>query len=316
MKRVLVSLLAGLLCMACEQAPEESGMRNNTDEMPPPVKMQASLMSWSDLTRRPLPEPSRSIVLGDGRSDIVDLWLPEGAGPHPVVLMIHGGCWQKAIADRTLMNYAADALRQKGFAVWNIEYRGVDENGGGYPGTFEDVAQAADALRDYAPEYQLNLDRVVVTGHSAGGHLGVWLAGRSRLPQTSPLRQDNPLAIAAVLNVGGLADLEASAPITLRSCLSSIMNDLTGYPDETRQDVFSDTSPVTMLPFGVRQISVNGARDGIAPPQLGKSYTARVKEAGDEGEFVLVEGGHVELIAPGTQAFNRQVEIIIDLFKE
>ena len=59
--------------------------------------------------------------------------------------MVHGGCWQTEIADRTIMNWVADDLRRRGIAVWNIDYRGVDR-GGGYPGTFQDVAAAADAL--------------------------------------------------------------------------------------------------------------------------------------------------------------------------
>ncbi|MEL6758158.1 MAG: hypothetical protein AAFP81_17135, partial [Pseudomonadota bacterium] len=99
-----------------------------------------ALLSWGDLLSQDKPTPSTSIQIGEGETDIVDLWIPETPGPHPVVLMVHGGCWQKSVADRTLMNYAAEDLRQRGLAVWNIEYRGVDEDGGGYPGTYLDVA--------------------------------------------------------------------------------------------------------------------------------------------------------------------------------
>ena len=274
------------------------------------------MMTWPDLLARPRPAPTHAIHFGPGAADIADLWLPAGAGPHRVVLMVHGGCWQKSIADRTLMNYAAEALRAEGMAVWNIEYRGVDEVGGGYPGTFQDVARAADALRDVAGPYHLDLDRVVAFGHSAGGHLALWLAARRRLPATSPLRGADPLPIRAVLNSGGLADLKASAPVTDPDCLAAIMDKLTGPPSAARPDVFADTSPAELLPLGVRQISVNGDRDRIAPPLLGAGYAARAVVAGDAAEAVVIAAtGHVELIAPGTAAFTAETDLLKALLR-
>src|SRR6185295_10962523 len=98
---------------------------------------------------------------------------------------VHGGCWQTELGDRRIMNWIADDLRKRGIAVWNIDYRGVDRAGGGYPGTFQDAAAAADALRGAAPKYRLDISRLVAVGHSAGGHLALWLAGRPRLPAAS-----------------------------------------------------------------------------------------------------------------------------------
>jgi acetyl esterase/lipase len=228
--------------------------------------------------------------------------------------MVHGGCWQKEIADRTLMNYAAEDLRQKGLAIWNVEYRGVDEEGGGYPGTFTDVARAADALRLAAAEHELDLETVVAFGHSAGGHLALWLAARPNLPATSPLYTDDPLSITAVVNSGGLADLEASAPITQEGCLSSIMDVLTGVPSTQRPNVFSDTSPSELLPIAAVQVSMNGDSDRIAPSLLGKAYTQKARAAGDPAEFVeLPNSGHVELITPGTSAFESESEMLLRL---
>ncbi len=302
-------LSAAVLAAACAPAPRE------TNAAPPPVEL-AVLMTWSDLLERPLPAPTHTIAFGPGATDVADLWLPPGTGPHPVVLMVHGGCWQKQIADHTLMNYAAEALRAEGIAVWNVEYRGVDEVGGGYPGTFMDVAKAADALRDVATKYNLKTDRVVAYGHSAGGHLALWLAARPRLPATSPLRGANPLPIATVLNIGGLADLKASAPVTDPTCLAAIMDQLTGPASSARPDVFADTSPAELLPLGVRQISVNGDEDRIAPPQLGHGYTARARAAGDAAETVVIaRTGHVELIAPGTAAFDAEVALLKAAFR-
>ena len=114
------------------------------------------LMAWPDLLERPRPEPDTTISYGEDPLQVVDLWLPPGEGPHPVVLMVHGGCWQTEIADRTIMNWIADDLRRRGIAVWNIDYRGVDR-GGGYPNTFLDVASAADALRHHSARHRLDL---------------------------------------------------------------------------------------------------------------------------------------------------------------
>ncbi len=184
-----------------------------TKDAPPPPQASApaKLMTWPDLLERERPAPSASLAYGDKSMQVVDLWLPEGEGPHPTLLMVHGGCWQTEIADRRIMNWIADDLRRRGIAVWNIDYRGVDREGGGYPGTFLDAAAAADALRTHAGKYNLRLSPLVATGHSAGGHLALWLAGRPRLPADSPLRSANPIPIDTVVSLGGLPDLQEAA---------------------------------------------------------------------------------------------------------
>lgn len=302
--------LTALILASCETTPSQS---DGSPKIEKETVMNAPtpLMSWPDLTNRPKPEPTETLRIGDGKTDIVDVWLPDGSGPHPVVLMVHGGCWQKSIADRSLMNYAAEAMRGAGLAVWNIEYRGVDEEGGGYPGTFQDVAQAADSMRDYSQEFDLDLNRLAGFGHSAGGHLVTWLAGRKNLPETSVLAGDNPLPMVGLVNSGGLADLEASEPMTLKSCLSDIKGGLIGSASEARPDPLSDTSSDRLLPTGIRLYSVNGERDRIAPPALGDDFTTKAQASGDEAEAIIIsDEGHVELISPGTDAFEKQVELL------
>lgn len=273
-------------------------------------------MTWDDLFAREPVSPTHTIRWGEGATNIADLWLPAGAGPHPVVVMVHGGCWQKAIADRTIMNWAAEDLRQRGMAVWNIEYRGVDEEGGGYPGTFEDVARAADALRPQAPVYNLDLARVAAFGHSAGGHLALWLGARPRLPARSPLRMDDPLKFVGVLNSGGLADLEASRSVTPRSCLEDIFGDLVGQFSSTRANVLSDTSPVEMLPLRIRQVSVNGHEDRIAPPALGAGWARKSRAAGDDASVeIVMDTGHVELVSPGTKAWEIEAAALQEMLR-
>ncbi|MBK8837142.1 MAG: alpha/beta hydrolase [Hyphomonadaceae bacterium] len=293
-----------LVCLAALAActpPEAPPAASASQETPPVTRV----MTWNDLESRPPVSATHAIQWGPGATNVADLWLPEGVGPFPVVLMVHGGCWQKLIADRTLMNWAAEDLRKQGLAVWNIEYRGVDEDGGGYPGTFLDVAHAADALRDQAAQYNLDLNRVAAFGHSAGGHLALWAAARHKLPANSPMRMDNPLKLVGVVNSGGLADLKASRSVTQRECLADIFDQLVGDISSTRAEVLSDTSPAEMLPLKVRQVSVNGHEDTIAPPVLGEGYTRRAKAAGDNADVaVVLNTGHVELISPGSEAWD------------
>jgi len=274
----------------------------------------APLMTWGDLTSRPKPDSSDAVTYGNSASEIVDIWIPDGKGPHPVVIMVHGGCWQKSIADRSLMDYAAEALRREGIAVWNIEYRGVDEAGGGYPGTYLDVARAADLLAENALYYELDMSRIAGFGHSAGGHLVTWLAGRKNLPPGSALYTQPKIEVIGVVNSGGLADLEASEPLTLPSCLAAIKDQLTGAPTDGRPDVMAETSSDRLLPTGLVIHSVNGARDRIAPPELGEGFTAKARAAGDKAQtHIIADEGHVELIAPGTAAFDKQIEILKEM---
>lgn len=277
------------------------------------VAEPARLMTWGDLSALPRPAASHTLTWGEGVTDVVDLWLPEGAGPHPVVVMVHGGCWQKSIADRALMDWMADGLRQQGWAVWNIEYRGVDEAGGGYPGTFLDVGAATDQIRAHAGAFSLDLSRVIGIGHSAGGHLVLWLAARSQLPEDSPLRVSDPLQFQGVVVSGGLADLEVSRPVTAPTCLDAIHDQLTGPASPERPDPLSDTSPARLFPVGVAFVSVNGSEDRIAPPMLGDALTRKAQGAGDNASLVVIPAtGHVELVSPGTQAFVIQSQILSD----
>lgn len=269
------------------------------------------LLTWPDLTSRARPMPDATISYGSDPYQKVDLWLPKAPGTHRTVLMVHGGCWQTDIADRRLMNWIAGDLRGRGYAVWNIDYRGVDRAGGGYPGTFADAGAAADALRDHAARYQLDLRRVVAVGHSAGGHLALWLAGRARLPKGSVLRTDHPLAIAQVISLGGLPDLEATAASPDNGCGTAVIARLTGGPSPDHADVFADTSVPRLLPLGVTQHLVNGENDRIIPMRLGTGYEALARAKGDAVTLHRIPAtGHVELVAPESAAWAHTIRLI------
>ena len=269
------------------------------------------LLTWPDLTRRPHPKADATIGYGPDLLQKVDVWVPAMRGRHPVVLMVHGGCWQSSIADRTLMDWIADDLRAAGIAVWNIDYRGVDRPGGGYPGTFSDVAKATDLLRDNAARYDLDLTKVIAVGHSAGGHLALWLAGRPRLPTASPLRTADPLPIARVISLGGLPDLDATAQAADNGCGTGVVAKLVG----DRPDPYADTSVPRLLPLRVPQELVNGREDRIIPFRLATDYVAKAQEAGDEAALHVVPAtGHVELIAPESAAWAETKRLILSAF--
>ena len=272
---------------------------------PSPAPPTAGLMTWDDLFARPRPEPDARIAYGEGDLQFSEVWVPAGDGPHPAVLMIHGGCWQTDIAERDIMNWIAGDLRRRGIAVWNIEYRGVDRPGGGYPGTYEDVLAAADSLMASAGRYGLDTSSIVAIGHSAGGHLALWLAARQAALPGEELTSPTPLPIATVISQGGLPDLEAGERREGHACGTEAPRLMAGGRYEV-------TSPPRM-PWGdIRQVLVNAGRDPIAPPEYAEAYRdAQLARDVTDVELVVVPGeGHVELIAPGTASWERQVELI------
>jgi acetyl esterase/lipase len=293
-----------------------------TSEAPPPPEARGSggLMAWPDLLERPRAEPSLTIRYGEDSMQVVDLWMPEGRGPHPTVLMVHGGCWQTEIADRRFMDWISEDLRARGVAVWNIDYRGVDRRGGGYPGTFVDAATAADALREQAPRHNLDISPLVAVGHSAGGHLALWLAARPAvnarprsllIPRGSPVIAANPIPIHQVISLGGLPDLELAATPPGSGCGTEIIERLVGPPTMSSRNVYADTSVPRLAPLGVPQILINGLQDRIIPTSYAEAYARRMRAAGDDVRVRMIERtGHVELISPGTAAWAAAVEEI------
>ena len=255
---------------------------NQTDETP--------IMQWPDLLDQPRPAADRTLTYGEDPLQLVDLWLPNGKGPHPVVVMIHGGCWQTEIATRDIMNYIAADLRNEGIAVWNIEYRGVDR-GGGYPGTYQDVGAAADMLAKQAKALNLDLRKTIAIGHSAGGHLALWLAARQALPAGEPLRGAKPLRIDAAISQAGIADLRAAMQREGHACG-------TDAPTKMAGDAFALTSPPEMPVSKALQIQFHTDKDRIAPPVYAETYAADMKKRGVTVEtYVHSPEGHVELVA-------------------
>lgn len=236
------------------------------------------------------------VAYGSSPEQFGELRLPSGAGPHPVVVLIHGGCW-RAEYDVTHVAPLATALADDGWAVWAIEYRRVGSPGGGWPGTFQDVSAAIDHLRVLAGTHPLNLSRLVFAGHSAGGHLALWSAARGMLPKGSPIASPNPLLPQGVVALAGITDLTTYA--SPNGCGSAVVP-LMGGDAKTMGDRYAQASPVTTVPTVPLQLIV-GTNDTIVPRSQAE---ALVRVTGTRATVRVVEGaGHFDVIAPDGQAW-------------
>jgi acetyl esterase/lipase len=244
------------------------------------------------------------VAYGDVPLQFGELRLPSGKGPFPVVIVIHGGCWVKRFA--TLQNTAAlaDSLRNAGVATWNVEYRRLDNPGGGWPGTFLDVGAAADHVRVLARSHPLDLSRVVSIGHSAGAHLALWLAARARLPASSVLHRPAPLPLAGAVALGGPGDLRDFTTYARNICGGPVVEQLLGGSPNEMGDRYDQASPLALLPLKTPQVLVVGADDPVMPKRSRDAYVAAARAAGDAAEVIVVpDAGHFEVIAPTTAAW-------------
>ena len=198
------------------------------------------LMTPQDLEALPRRAPDRRIAYGDSRQQYGELRVPAGPGPHPLAIIIHGGCFKAAYATADYAAPIGDALKDQGIASWNIEYRRLGDPGGGWPGTYRDVGRAVDHLRTLAKPYHLDLSRVVVVGHSAGGHLAMWAAGRSRVPKQSALYTASPLPIRGAVDLAGPLDLSAHIAEYEGLCRDSVITSLMGGTPATRPEPVGD----------------------------------------------------------------------------
>ncbi|MGI4860340.1 MAG: alpha/beta hydrolase family protein [Janthinobacterium lividum] len=248
------------------------------------------------------PPPDRTLRYGGAPSQEVELFLPEGSGPFPVAVLLHGGCWNSRYQGLPQLHAIAAGFARQGIAVWNVEYRRVDEAGGGYPGTYRDIDAALDLLVRTAPDVGIDTRRVVAVGHSAGAQLALWAAARARLPAGSPLTVRDfprtPLRIPHVVSLGGLLDLQRDADAIRDACGLDVAA-LTGPADAARPDVYADTSPAAMLPTGVDVVTIDGARDGVAPPELARRFASRAAQAGDRVRTIVIpDAGHFDEVMP------------------
>lgn len=238
--------------------------------------------------------PAPVIRYGSHPDQVANLHLPAAAGgPWPCVILIHGGFWRERW-DRTLMTPLAIDLAGRGYAAWNIEYRRVGQEGGGWPGTGEDVAAARDALADVT---EIDTQRVVAVGHSAGGQLALWLA----------TKRDGPVCLRGAVSLAGVVDLDRAVAENLGS---GAVDAFVASPDR------ASASPRALAPLGVPHLLVHGADDDVVPAAHSRDYVVAAREAGDDAELVeIADAGHFDVVDPTRQAWRAVVDRLPKLLR-
>ena len=256
----------------------------------------------TELARLTLPRRGVSVRYGDEPDQYGELWLPAGNGPHPVAVLLHGGYWRTRYR-LDLMNAIADDLCRVGFCVWNLEYRRVGLPGGGWPGTFDDVAAGFGILCRLACAHRLDLGRVAVIGHSAGGHLALWLAARvARPPRLRP---------ALVVGLAPISDLIAAHWQRLSG---DAVAEMLGAAYTDAPELYRIASPAALVPLGIRQLIVHGTADNTVPYAMSAAFHAAARASGDTCELLtLPETAHFELIDPGTPVWRRISRRIVEI---
>jgi acetyl esterase/lipase len=241
--------------------------------------------------------PAPAVRYGDHPDQVANLHTPAAdGGPWPVVVLLHGGFWRYGW-DRTLMTPLARELAAQGFLAWNVEYRRVGQEGGGWPGTLLDVAAALDAL---AHVEQADISRVAVVGHSAGGHLALWLAARDRLPAGAPGAGPR-IRPGFAVSLAGVTDLARGAEDGLGSGACAA---LVGGSPEEMPERYAVVSPLALVPLGVPQLLVHGSRDDVVPPSQSSAYAVAARAAGDDIELIeLADADHFDVIEPSHTAW-------------
>ncbi|MHA7282571.1 alpha/beta hydrolase [Arthrobacter sp. TMS2-4] len=243
---------------------------------------------------------------GDDPSQYADLYLPgPGTAVRGVVVIIHGGYWRSTYGAELGIPLARD-LAPRGYACWNLEYRRAG-NGGGWPATFDDVAAGIDHLAVAAGEHGLDLGPTAALGHSAGGHLAVWAAGRSSLPPGAPGAGTPVVPLAAVVSQAGVLDLAQARTLGLSD---NAVENLLGAPGDPERYELAD--PMTAIPLAVPVYAVHGTEDTTVPPSQSEAYVAAATAAGATAELVTVPGDHFAVITPGSEAW----EAVLDRLAE
>jgi acetyl esterase/lipase len=253
-------------------------------------------MSDDILTLPPPPADAR-LPYGTDRNQFGDLRLPKGKGPFPVVMNIHGGFW-RARYDLAHAGHLCAALTAKGLATWNLEYRRVGNEGGGWPGTLEDIGRGYRFLPQIAKQYSLDTDKTLVMGHSAGGQLALCLAAHE--PH-----------VKRVISLAGVVDLQRAWEQHLSN--DAVVEFLGGKPKDVPEH-YRDADPMELSIKGATQWLIHGLGDDVVPPDFSHNYAEQKKKRGEDVHLLEISrAGHFDLIDPHSVAWPKVEQTVLHL---
>jgi len=265
----------------------------------------------SDILARLPPSFDKRVKYGQDPHQFAELRFPVGRGPFPFLFVIHGGFWQSAY-DLSHIGLLCAAFTSKGIITCNLEYRRLGDPGGGWPGTFQDVSFATDhTLEIISSDPRVDLERTAVIGHSAGGHLALWLGGRHRIHDVSLLHGAPKYRLGSAVSLAGVCDLRAAWEQQLgNGVVARLMG---GTPDQYPER-YDAGSPIELLPTRTRQVLVHGTADDIVPVSQSEKFVERAKQLGEQPTLVKLDGiGHFELIDPESDAWSSVVRVVLPI---
>lgn len=248
------------------------------------------------LALRPPPWDAR-VAYGPNPFHFGDLFLPSGVAQRTVVLNIHGGFWRNRY-DLSHAGHLCSALAHQGLPTWNVEYRRVGDEGGGWPGTMEDIRAAYRFIPELAVRFGLDVEKVVVVGHSAGGQLALCLAAYEP-------------SVGAAVSLAGVVDLRRAWELHLSS--GAVTDFLGGPPDGFREN-YCQADPMCLdIPRAAQRL-IHGTEDDVVPPDFSRTYCERKKERGEDAQWIELEkADHFAVIDPRSTAWPRVEREILSL---
>lgn len=238
---------------------------------------------------------------GNDEYQIGDLYIPKKTSKGTVCLL-HGGFW-KMPYDKNQLTEIAKKLVENNFSVWNIEYRRVGYIKSGYPEIFNDVVDAINQLKKLSKKHEnINLTPLYLAGHSAGGHLSLWLSNSEIYKDKLDIYPDIFIGLAPIVD--------------LLKCYSSpdrksFIHEFVGYTPEQNIEIYNKLSPIKLLPSKNKQIILHGEKDEILPITEINEYEQLANKNGSQIQFLKIEDGtHMDFCDPDSVSISTFVNLL------